>query len=35
MTIDDPSSGGKRARPTAHELQRYEALFAQRTSGMR
>jgi 2-aminoadipate transaminase len=35
MTIDDPSSGGKRARPTAHELKRYEALFAQRTSGMR
>jgi 2-aminoadipate transaminase len=30
MTIDDPSGG----RP-AHELKRYEALFAQRTRGMR
>jgi 2-aminoadipate transaminase len=27
--------GGQRARPTAHELKRYEALFAQRTHGMR
>ena len=41
MTIDDPSGGGefprrdKRARPTAHELKRYEALFAARTRGMR
>jgi 2-aminoadipate transaminase len=35
MTIDDPSGGGERARPTAHELKRYEALFAQRTRGMR
>jgi 2-aminoadipate transaminase len=31
MTIDDPSGG----RPTAHELRRYEELFAQRTKGMR
>lgn len=35
MTIDDPSGTGGRARPTAHELKRYEALFAQRTRGMR
>lgn len=35
MTIDDPSGGGERARPTAHELKRYEALFAERTRGMR
>ncbi|MGN6371661.1 MAG: PLP-dependent aminotransferase family protein [Solirubrobacteraceae bacterium] len=35
MTIDDPSGEGERARPTAHELKRYEALFAQRTRGMR
>ncbi len=42
MTIDDPSGDGtpdrgtgERARPTAHELKRYEALFAQRTHGMR
>jgi 2-aminoadipate transaminase len=35
MTIDDPSGGGERSRPTAHELKRYEALFAQRTRGMR
>jgi 2-aminoadipate transaminase len=35
MTIDDPAGGGKRARPTAHELARYESLFAQRTHGMR
>jgi len=34
MTIDDPS-GGRPSRPTAHELQRYEAVFAQRTHGMR
>jgi 2-aminoadipate transaminase len=32
MTIDDGSRG---ARPTAHELARYERLFAARTSGMR
>jgi 2-aminoadipate transaminase len=31
MTIDD----GRKARPTAHELARYERLFAARTSGMR
>lgn len=31
MTIDEPS----RSRPTAQELKRYEALFAQRTHGMR
>jgi 2-aminoadipate transaminase len=35
MTIDDPSGGGERSRPTAHELARYESLFAQRTYGMR
>ncbi|HEX4838709.1 MAG TPA: PLP-dependent aminotransferase family protein [Solirubrobacteraceae bacterium] len=35
MTIDDPSGGGERARPTAHELRRYETLFAERTRGMR
>lgn len=35
MTIDDPSGGGERSRPTAHELARYESLFAQRTHGMR
>ncbi|HEY2632559.1 MAG TPA: PLP-dependent aminotransferase family protein [Solirubrobacteraceae bacterium] len=35
MTIDDPSSGGERSRSTAHELARYESLFAQRTHGMR
>jgi 2-aminoadipate transaminase len=27
--------GGRRARPTAHELARYEALFAARTRGMK
>ncbi|HEY4996953.1 MAG TPA: PLP-dependent aminotransferase family protein [Solirubrobacteraceae bacterium] len=27
--------GGRRARPTAHELARYEALFATRTRGMK
>ncbi len=32
MTIDD---GGRGARPTAHDLHRYERLFAARTSGMR
>jgi 2-aminoadipate transaminase len=32
MTIDD---GSRRARPAAHELARYERLFAARTSGMR
>lgn len=31
MTIDDR----RRARPGTHEVQRYEALFAQRTQGMR
>jgi 2-aminoadipate transaminase len=35
MTIDDRPGDGERARPTAHELRRYEALFAQRTRGMR
>jgi 2-aminoadipate transaminase len=35
MTIDDPSGGEKRSRPTAHELRRYETLFAERTRGMR
>ena len=34
MTIDDPY-GGRPSRPTAHELQRYEAVFAERTRGMR
>ena len=34
MTIDDPP-GGRPSRPTAHELQRYEAVFAERTRGMR
>jgi 2-aminoadipate transaminase len=34
MTIDG-AGGGRKARPTAHELARYEALFATRTSGMR
>jgi len=29
------SDGGRRARPTAHELERYEALFAARTRGMK
>jgi len=28
-------SGGRRSRPTAHELARYEALFAARTRGMK
>jgi len=35
MTIDNPSGGGERSRATAHELARYESLFAQRTRGMR
>jgi 2-aminoadipate transaminase len=36
MTIKDgaPDGPGRRARPTAHELARYEALFARRTAGM-
>jgi 2-aminoadipate transaminase len=29
------SGSGRRARPTAHELERYEALFAARTRGMK
>jgi 2-aminoadipate transaminase len=29
------AGGGRRARPTAHELARYEALFAARTRGMK
>ena len=33
-SIDGPG-GGRRARPTAHELARYEALFAARTRGMK
>jgi 2-aminoadipate transaminase len=36
--MDRPISGaggGRRARPTAHELARYEALFAARTRGMK
>ncbi len=39
MTIDDPSGDDERApvpvRGTAHELKRYETLFAARTRGMR
>src|SRR3984957_18348755 len=35
MTIDDPSVSGKHSRTTAHELRCYEALFAERTRGMR
>jgi 2-aminoadipate transaminase len=35
MTIEDGSPPTRRARPTAHELARYERLFAARTSGMR
>jgi 2-aminoadipate transaminase len=35
MTIDDPSGESGQRRPAAHELKRYEALFAQRTRGMR
>jgi 2-aminoadipate transaminase len=30
-----PGGGGRGARPTAHELARYEALFATRTRGMK
>src|SRR6267143_2026037 len=29
------AGGGRKARPTAHELARYEALFATRTRGMK
>lgn len=32
---DTPKGASRQARPTAHELRRYEALFAQRTHGMR
>src|SRR5579871_3192971 len=35
MTIDDGSPGARRARPAAHELRRYEDLFAARTRSMR
>jgi 2-aminoadipate transaminase len=36
MTIDDGRGGAARPpRPTAHQLERYERLFAQRTRGMR
>ncbi len=35
MTIEDESPPTRGARPTAHELARYERLFAARTSGMR
>ncbi|HWX44687.1 MAG TPA: PLP-dependent aminotransferase family protein [Solirubrobacteraceae bacterium] len=35
MTIEDEHPPTRRARPTAHELARYERLFAARTSGMR
>jgi 2-aminoadipate transaminase len=35
MTIDDPPGDEQRTRPTAHELRRYKALFAERTHGMR
>ncbi|HYM46623.1 MAG TPA: PLP-dependent aminotransferase family protein [Solirubrobacteraceae bacterium] len=42
MTIDNVPGGGtqrealgRRARPAAHELERYEALFAARTRGMK
>jgi 2-aminoadipate transaminase len=35
MTIDDGAPPTRRARPTAHELARYERLFAARTRGMR
>jgi 2-aminoadipate transaminase len=35
MTIDDAPGDGRTARPMAHELERYEALFASRTRGMR
>jgi 2-aminoadipate transaminase len=35
MTIDDRGREARPARPAAHELARYERLFAQRTRGMR
>jgi 2-aminoadipate transaminase len=35
MTIEDESPPTRRARPTAHELDRYERLFAARTQSMR
>jgi 2-aminoadipate transaminase len=35
MTIEDERPPTRGARPTAHELARYEGLFAARTSGMR
>jgi 2-aminoadipate transaminase len=35
MTIEDGSPPARRARPAAHELARYERLFAARTRGMR
>ena len=35
MTIEDGSPPTRRARPAAHELARYERLFAARTRGMR
>jgi 2-aminoadipate transaminase len=35
MTIEDESPPTRGARPTAHELARYERLFAARTGGMR
>jgi 2-aminoadipate transaminase len=36
MDRSDTGAGrGRRARPTAHELARYEALFAERTRGMK
>ena len=35
MTIEDEHPPGRGARPTAHELARYERLFAARTRGMR
>ncbi len=35
MTIEDERPPTRRARPTAHELARYERLFAARTRGMR
>ncbi|HEV3070189.1 MAG TPA: PLP-dependent aminotransferase family protein [Solirubrobacteraceae bacterium] len=35
MTIDDRGKEARPARPAAHELARYERLFAQRTRGMR
>ncbi len=35
MTIEDESPPDRRARSTAHELARYERLFAERTRGMR